>query len=105
VVDPDDAEDRDPGLARERTELAWTRTALSVAGLGAIAAHSQVVAGLVIIAAAVLIWHLGQSATRRYRPAAATWPVRRRTARLVTSVTCAVALLALALALLLPTSS
>jgi uncharacterized membrane protein YidH (DUF202 family) len=105
VVDPDEFEERDPGLARERTELAWTRTALSVAGLGAIAAHSNIIVGLVVLAAAVAVWRLGQLATRRYPPAAATWPARRRTVLLVTTVTCSAALLALVMALLLPTTS
>ncbi len=31
-----DIEDRDPGLARERTDLAWTRTAISFSALGAV---------------------------------------------------------------------
>ena len=43
---PDDIEDRDPGLARERTDLAWTRSAISFAALGAAMLHTNAVAGV-----------------------------------------------------------
>jgi uncharacterized membrane protein YidH (DUF202 family) len=32
----DDIEDADPGLARARTALSWTRTAISFAAVGAV---------------------------------------------------------------------
>jgi uncharacterized membrane protein YidH (DUF202 family) len=34
MAPPNDLEDLQPGLARERTELAWTRTAVSFAAVG-----------------------------------------------------------------------
>ena len=55
----DDHEDADPGLARARTSLAWTRTALSFAAVGAVVLKKDVIAGLIIIAAAPVIWRLG----------------------------------------------
>jgi uncharacterized membrane protein YidH (DUF202 family) len=56
----DDHKDADPGLARARTSLAWTRTALSFAAVGAVVLKKDVIAGLIIIAAAPVIWQLGQ---------------------------------------------
>ena len=56
----DDDEDGDPGLARARTSLAWTRTAISFAAVGGIMLKKDVVAGLVILAAAPVIWRLGR---------------------------------------------
>ncbi len=56
----DDYEDADPGLARARTSLAWTRTALSFAAVGAVVLKKDVVAGLIILAAAPVIWQLGR---------------------------------------------
>ena len=38
TTSPSDREDADPGLARIRTSLAWTRTALSFAAVGAVVA-------------------------------------------------------------------
>ena len=37
TTSPPDYEDADPGLARVRTSLAWTRTALSFAAVCAVA--------------------------------------------------------------------
>jgi uncharacterized membrane protein YidH (DUF202 family) len=53
-------DDGDPGLARARTSLAWTRTALSFAAVGGVVLRKDVVAGLVVMAAAPVIWRLGR---------------------------------------------
>ena len=55
-----DDEDADPGLARVRTSLAWTRTALSFAAVGGVTLKEDVVAGLLILATALVIWRLGR---------------------------------------------
>jgi uncharacterized membrane protein YidH (DUF202 family) len=55
----DDPEERDPGLARERTSLAWTRTAISFAAVGGVVLKANVVTGLIILAIAPVIWRLG----------------------------------------------
>ena len=55
-----DREDADPGLARIRTSLAWTRTALSFAAVGGVALKENIVAGLLILAAALVIWRVGR---------------------------------------------
>ena len=44
----DDDEDGDPGLARARTSMAWTRTALSFAAVGGVLLKKDVIAGLII---------------------------------------------------------
>jgi uncharacterized membrane protein YidH (DUF202 family) len=56
----DDPEERDPGLARERTTLAWTRTAISFTALGGTMLKENVVTGLIILAVAPVIWQLGR---------------------------------------------
>jgi uncharacterized membrane protein YidH (DUF202 family) len=56
----DDPEDRDPGLARERTSLAWARTAISFAALGGVVLRKDVIPGLILLAAAPAIWQLGR---------------------------------------------
>ena len=58
----DDIEDADPGLARERTELSWTRTAISFAALGGAVLKSRPYAGISILVLSGLIWELGQVA-------------------------------------------
>ena len=56
----DDPEERAPGLARERTTLAWTRTAIAFAALGGTVLKANVITGLLILAVAPLIWQLGR---------------------------------------------
>ena len=56
----DDPEERDPGLARERTSLSWTRTAISFAALGGVVLKENVITGLIILAIAPVIWQLGR---------------------------------------------
>jgi uncharacterized membrane protein YidH (DUF202 family) len=60
TTSPPDYEDVDPGLARVRTSLAWTRTALSFAAVGAVVLRKDIIAGLLILAAAPAIWRLGR---------------------------------------------
>jgi uncharacterized membrane protein YidH (DUF202 family) len=55
----DDPQERAPGLARERTSLAWTRTAISFAALGGVVLRANVVTGLIILAIAPAVWRLG----------------------------------------------
>lgn len=57
---PDDIEDIDPGLARERTELAWTRTAISFAAVGGTLLKYRPVAGIPILILSALIWEIGR---------------------------------------------
>jgi uncharacterized membrane protein YidH (DUF202 family) len=61
----DDIEDTDPGLARERTELAWDRTAISFAALGGAILKSRPYAGIPILVLSALIWELGRLARSR----------------------------------------
>lgn len=56
----DDQEERDPGLAHERTSLSWTRTAISFAALGGTVLKANVITGLIILAIAPVIWQLGR---------------------------------------------
>ena len=74
----------DPGLARERTALAWTRTAISFAAVGGVVLKREVVPGLILLAVASAIWLLGRLAYRR-----------RQKFRLLTGTIIAVALVAL----------
>ena len=57
---PEDVEQLDPGLARERTKLAWARTAIAFAAVGGAILKKEPVAGLVVLAITPLIWGLGR---------------------------------------------
>lgn len=91
----EDIEYADPLLARERTELAWTRTAIAFAALGAILLRSRPAAGAPIIVISVLIWRLGHRS--RY-PGDSSAAARRML--LTTLAVIAVALAALVITLL-----
>jgi uncharacterized membrane protein YidH (DUF202 family) len=60
MTPPDDIEDADPGLARDRTELAWTRTAISFAALGGVILKNRPYAGIPVLLLSALIWGLGR---------------------------------------------
>jgi uncharacterized membrane protein YidH (DUF202 family) len=85
---PSPSGQRDPGLARERTSLAWTRTALSFGAVGGVVLKREIVPGLILLAVAPVIYVLGRLAYSR--------PGKLK---LVTGTIVAVALVALAVAL------
>jgi uncharacterized membrane protein YidH (DUF202 family) len=80
---------RDPGRARERTALAWTRTALSFAAVGGVVLKREVVAGLILLALAPAIYVVGRLAYTR--------PEKHK---VITATIVAVALVALVLTLI-----
>ena len=53
-------EETQPGLARERTSLSWTRTAIAFAALGGVVLKENVITGAIILAVAPLVWRLGR---------------------------------------------
>jgi hypothetical protein len=97
--DDREPEERDPGLALERTSLAWTRTAIAFGALGGTVLKVNVVTGLVILAMAPVVWQLGRvtrsSSARTGLPVVGTMRIRLITVSIV-----AVSLLSLLVALL-----
>ena len=55
----------DPGLARERTALAWTRTAISFAAVGGVVLKKELIPGLILLCLAPAVWALGRMAYHR----------------------------------------
>ena len=55
----------DPGLAQERTTLAWIRTALSFAAVGGVVLKREVAPGLILLIVAPAIYLLGRLAYSR----------------------------------------
>lgn len=84
----------DTGLARERTELAWTRTTISFAALGGVILKVAPVVGLVMMALSVVIWELGR------RPRSAGTGARPGRLGLITVTITSAALVTLILTLL-----
>lgn len=60
-----DPEESQPGLARERTALAWTRTAIAFAALGGTMLKANAITGLLILAIAPVVWQLGRVSRSR----------------------------------------
>ena len=92
---PGDLEELAPGLARERTELAWTRTAIAFAAVGGVILKTSIAAGLTVVAMSVLIWVLP-----RLFPDRAASGTRSRQLLAVSVTVTAVSLVALVVALL-----
>ncbi len=90
----DDPEDLDPGLARARTQLAWTRTAISFAAVGAFIIKTSLAAGLTVLAMSPLIWGVGSLSTDTAAAGA-----RPRRLLLITVTVTAVSLVTLVVAL------
>jgi Domain of unknown function (DUF202) len=67
--------DRDPGLAAHRTSLAWTRTTLAFAAIGAVVVRRDLITGLIVLALSVVVGVCGRlgrpSGDGRARP----WPL------------------------------
>jgi uncharacterized membrane protein YidH (DUF202 family) len=61
---PDEVEKSDPGLARARTSLAWTRTAVAVAAVGGAILKRDIAVGVAVLAMSPLIWALGRLPVR-----------------------------------------
>ena len=62
---PGDPSAPEPGLARERTTLAWTRTAISFAAVGGVVLKKEVLPGLILLALAPAIYLVGRLAYHR----------------------------------------
>lgn len=88
----EDIEDADPVQAGERTELAWTRSAISFFALGLAILKLRPVVGIPLLAFSGVTWLIGRASPTRDR--AATNP---RRILLVTVAVCALAVVALVL--------
>ncbi len=93
----DDLESADPGLARERTRLAWTRSSISFAAIGVVLLKDQPLIGAPVLILSATVWSVGlmrQRVVAKSRAAVAT-----RRVQLVTAGVLVVAAAALAIAL------
>lgn len=75
-MSPYEADSRDPGLAAERTDLAWDRSGLSLIACGAVVirglantpvARGHLAVGACIVALGVVAWGLGSWRLARVR--------------------------------------
>jgi uncharacterized membrane protein YidH (DUF202 family) len=94
-----DGRGQDPGLARERTQLAWSRTAISFVAVGVAILRTQRVAGAVVIAMSAVVWVIGRlPAHERADAERGRGLTQRRTVQLIAAATTLVSLVALAVA-------
>lgn len=87
-----DIEDRDPGLARERTKLAWFRTALTFAAVGGAIFRAAPLVGGITLGLGALVYLLA----RVSRLSMPTEEYRRPALLLITAAVVVVSLIALA---------
>jgi|SRR5579875_250798 len=66
MAHPDDPEDRDPTLVRQRTQMAWLRTAIAFGALGFAVLKTNIAAGAAVLPLAPVIWLTGRFS--RYAP-------------------------------------
>ncbi len=101
---------RDPGLARERTELAWSRSGLAVAVTVAVTLRrlwpltgDKAVVALILIAVGSAVWVVGMQLGRRARLLSdGTGAVATSTFRMLTIGTMILALAGFVVGLVLP---
>ena len=97
---PADIEETDPGLARQRTNMAWTRTAIAFVAAGAAILKTRPVPGLIVLALGATTW-----AVTRFFPGPGTDDGSRpRQLMLVTAAVTLVALVCLVIVLTAPVS-
>lgn len=60
MAHPDDPEDRDPTLVRQRTQMAWLRTAIAFGALGFAVLKTDIAAGAAVLPLAPVIWLTGR---------------------------------------------
>jgi uncharacterized membrane protein YidH (DUF202 family) len=91
VSHPVKPESDDPGIVdpADRTRLAWTRTAIAFAAIGAAILRSSLVAGLIVLALSVPIWAAVRSTDRI--PAARRLPLVTVTVLLVATAALVIA--------------
>ncbi len=87
----EDLEDADPALARERTELAWTRSSIAFFGLGATVLKSRPAIAISIIALGTAVWLVGRISPRP-GPAGALWARRELVVTVAVTGTAVIAL-------------
>jgi len=90
----------DPGLARERTSLAWTRTVIGFAAIGAALLHKSVTAGVAVLVLSGVV----QACGRLGRPGEAG-QARSGPLLIIALAVAGIALAALAIAVFGPPSS
>jgi uncharacterized membrane protein YidH (DUF202 family) len=90
-----DVEESDPGLARARTDMAWTRTAISFAAAGAAILRDRLVPGLIVLGLGLVTWAL----PRMFPQLGAGHAARQRRLLLVMITVTAAAVVALGVAL------
>ena len=97
---PADVEEADPGLARDRTQMAWTRTAIAFVAAGVAILKTRPVPGVIVLALGAATW-----AVTRFFPGPATDDGSRpRQLLLVTAAITLVALVCLVIVLTAPVS-